>query len=290
MQLPRPIVSTQWLAQNIDSKALLIFDVSLFLRPNKPEPGYTIVSGRESWEKSHIPGSVFIDLASELSDTSVALPMMMLPPEVLAERVGQLGIGSDSTVVIYAADGIMFASRLWWMLRSIGFDNVAVLDGGWNKWLGEGRPCSSVPASYPASSLTSQARAGLWAEQAEVRQAMNNESVCTLNALQPEVFTGELAPYGRAGHIPGSHNVYSNALLDSDTGVFLPLDQLKECFEPSAVMQKSRAILYCGGGVSATVGALALTLLGHPDIAVYDGSMTDWVQDPSLPLVCGEMP
>jgi thiosulfate/3-mercaptopyruvate sulfurtransferase len=116
---------------------------------------------------------------------------------------------------------------------------------------------------------------------------MNSESVCTLNALQPEVFTGEVAPYGRAGHIPGSHNVYSSSLLDSDTGVFLPLDQLKERFEVSGVMKKPRAILYCGGGVSATVGALALTLLGHPDIAVYDGSMTDWVQDPSLPLVCG---
>jgi thiosulfate/3-mercaptopyruvate sulfurtransferase len=176
------------------------------------------------------------------------------------------------------------------MLRSIGFDNAAVLDGGWDKWLREDRPISSVPTSYPASSLTAQARAGLWAEQAEVRQAINNESVCTLNALQPEVFTGEIAPYGRAGHIPGSYNVYSNSLLDSDTGVFLPLDQLKERFEASAVMQNPRAILYCGGGVSATVGALALTLLGHPDIAVYDGSMTDWVQDPSLPLVCGETP
>lgn len=287
MQLPGPIVSTQWLAQNIDSEALRIFDVSLFLRLKDPEPGYTIVSGRDAWEKNHIPGSAFIDLASDLSDLSVPLPMMMLPPEVLAERAGQFGIGSDSIVVIYAADGIMFAARLWWMLRSIGFDNVAVLDGGWDKWLREDRPSSSVPTSYTASSLTAQPRAGLWAERAEVQQAMNSESVCTLNALQPEVFTGEAAPYGRAGHIPGSHNVYSSSLLDSDTGVFLPLDQLKEHFEASAVMQKSRAILYCGGGVSATVGALALTLLGHPDIAVYDGSMTDWVQDPSLPLVCG---
>jgi thiosulfate/3-mercaptopyruvate sulfurtransferase len=290
MQLPGPIVSTEWLAQHIDNEALRIFDVSIFLTPNDPEPGYTVVSGRNAWEANHIPGACFLDLLTEFSDQSVPLPMTMLSPEVFAERAGEAGIGNDNAVVVYAADSMMFSTRLWWMLRTIGFDNVAVLDGGWDKWQRERKPSTSAVNTYPPSSLIPKPRPGLWANRDDVLNAMQDQSVCTLNALQPEVYNGEIARYGRAGHIPGSHNVYYNSLLDPTTGAYLPLEQLRERFEVSGVMQKPRAIIYCGGGVTATMDALALTMLDHPDIAVYDGSMSEWAQDPSLPLVCGDNP
>lgn len=290
MQLNGPIVSTEWLAEHLDDPALRIFDVSIFLTPNDPDPGYTITSGRDAWEESHIPGSNFLDLHTDFSDQSAPLPLTMLPPEAFAERAGLAGIGDDTAVVIYGADSMMFSTRMWWMLRSIGFNNVAVLDGGWNKWQSEGKPTTSEIAGYSPSSLTPNPLPDLWASKTDVVNAMQDTTACTLNALQPEVYSGRITRYGRAGHIPGSHNVFYNSLLDPETGTFLPLEKLRERFEASGVLQKSRAIIYCGGGISATMDALALTMLKHPDISVYDGSMSEWTQDPTLPLVCGDKP
>lgn len=290
MKLHSPLVSTDWLAQNIDNDSLRIFDATVLLTPNDPDPGYTIVSGRDAWAASHIPGAGFMDLLAEFSDQSVPLPLTMLPPEQFAERVGEAGIGEDSAVVIYGAGSMMFATRVWWMLRSIGFDNVAVLDGGWEKWQREEKPTTSVITSYPSALLAPKPRPGLWANRDDMMAAMQDQSVCTLNALQPDIYNGDLARYGRAGHIPGSHNVYYNSLLDPSDGTYLSLEQLWEVFDATGVMQKSRAIVYCGGGVSATMDTLALTMLGHPDISVYDGSMFEWAQDPSLPLISGNDP
>ena len=290
MQLSSPLVSTDWLAQHLDDKSLRIFDATVLLTPNDPNPGYTIVSGREAWAAKHIPGAGFMDLLAEFSDQSVPLPMTMPSPQLFAQRAGEAGIGKDSAVVIYAAGSMMFSTRVWWMLRSIGFDNAAVLDGGWEKWLREGRPTTSAVTAYAPSQLPANPRPGLWATREDVLGAMQNPSICTLNALQPDIYNGDIARYGRAGHIPGSHNVYYNSLLDPSSGTYLPLPQLRERFEASGAMRKPRAIVYCGGGVSATMDTLALTMLGHPDVAVYDGSMFEWSQDPSLPLVCGDQP
>jgi len=290
MQLSSPLVSTDWLAQHLDDESLRIFDATVLLTPNDPDPGYTIVSGREAWAAKHIPGAGFMDLLAEFSDQAVPLPMTMPSPPLFAQRAGEAGIGKDSAVVIYAAGSMMFSTRVWWMLRSIGFDNAAVLDGGWEKWLREGRPTTSTVTAYPPSQLPANPRPGLWATREDVLGAMQNPSICTLNALQPDIYNGDIARYGRAGHIPGSHNVYYNSLLDPSSGTYLPLPQLRERFEASGAMRKPRAIVYCGGGVSATMDTLALTMLGHPDVAVYDGSMFEWSQDPSLPLVCGDQP
>ena len=290
MQLPGPLVSTDWLAQHIDDESLRIFDATVFLTPNDPDPGYTIVSGRDAWAEDHIPGAGFVDLLAEFSDQSVPLPLTMPSPELFAERAGAAGIGGDHAVVIYGAGSMMFSTRVWWMLRSIGFDNAAVLDGGWEKWQREGKPTTGLVTRYPSSVLVPSPRPGLWADRNDMLAAMQDQSVCTLNALQPDIYNGDLARYGRAGHIPGSHNVYYNSLLNPSDGTYLPLEQLRERFEETGVMQKPRAIVYCGGGVSATMDTLALTILGHPDIAVYDGSMFEWAQDPSLPLISGNNP
>jgi thiosulfate/3-mercaptopyruvate sulfurtransferase len=290
MQLPGPIVSTDWLAQHIDDDALRVFDVSIFISPNDPEPGYTIVSGRDAWEASHIPGAGFLDLMSEFSDQSVPLPMTMLSAEIFADRAAKAGIGHNHAVVVYSAQSMMFSTRFWWMLRSMGFDNVAVLDGGWNKWRQEARQTTNLDNTYPPANFNPTPRPDMWADRADVLQAMQDQTACILYALEPEVYNGEIARYGRPGHIPGSHNVYYNNLIDSITGTFLPIQDLSDRFVMSGAMQKSRAVIYCGGGVAATMDALALTMLGHSDIAVYDGSMSEWASDPSLPLHCGDSP
>jgi thiosulfate/3-mercaptopyruvate sulfurtransferase len=121
-------------------------------------------------------------------------------------------------------------------------------------------------------------------------KAMTDPAVCTINALSPEVYRGDKNMYGRAGHIPGSHNVFYNTLLNPADGTFLPPADLKLRFDEVGAFGRPRVIAYCGGGISATMDALALTLAGHPDIAVYDGSMMEWVADPALPLHCGATP
>ena len=289
MKLERPIVSTQWLADNIDDPSLRLFDATVYLTVNPDGPGYITESGRAKWSQAHIPGANFLEMLTEFSDNSTPVPMMMPAPERFAELCRRHGIADDSTVVIYSAQTMMWSARMWWMLRSMGFANAAVLDGGWEKWEREGRPTSSEDRPYPQATFTPRPQATMWADKKDVLQAIHNPSVCTINALQPDIYDGQINRYGRAGHIPGSHNVYYASLLNPDNGTYLPPDQLKQRFEASGTFSR-RTILYCGGGVSASLDALALTMLGHPDVAIYDGSMFEWCMDPALPLVSGVNP
>ncbi len=289
MKLNSPIVSTQWLADNLDNPNLRIFDCSLYLTPNPDGPGYITESGKAKWSQEHIPGAGFLEMMGEMHDTTSPFGFAMLPAEQFARICGEKGIGDDSIVVLYSGQSIMWSARMWWMLRSIGFDNAAILDGGLEKWQREQRPMHAVDQPYAKTTLTAHARPALWASKADVLMAMRSPAVCTVNALQPDVYDGQINRYGRPGHIPGSHNVYYNSLLDTEQGTFLPPEQLKAQFETAAPFGRP-AILYCGGGVSAAIDALALTILKHDNVAVYDGSMFEWTADPALPLVLGTEP
>jgi thiosulfate/3-mercaptopyruvate sulfurtransferase len=289
MNLTRPIVSTQWLADNLGMPGLRIFDASVYLTVNPDGPGYITESGLARWRKAHIPGANFLEMLTEFLDNSGPAPMMMHAPEHFAGLCGRHGIGDDSTVVIYSGQTMMWSARMWWMLRSVGFTNAAILDGGWEKWEREGRAISSEDRPYPPAILTPKPLHKLWADKKDVLQAIHDPKVCTINALQPDIYDGQINRYGRAGHIPGSHNVYYNSLLNPGDGTYLPLDQLRQQFEPSGAFDR-RTIVYCGGGVSAGLDAIALTMLGHNDLAIYDGSMFEWCADPALPLVTGAEP
>ena len=290
LQLASPLVSTDWLAEHLDEPNLRLFDTTVFLHLNQQGPGYTAESGREKWAASHIPGAGFLDLVNEFSDPAAAVRFMMPAAARFAELAGHLGIGDDTPVVLYSAGSVMWSTRAWWMLRSVGFDNAAILDGGWDKWQREARPTSRDVRPYPAAKLNPRARPMLWADKVDVLKAMGDATVCTINALSLEVYSGAKNTYGRPGHIPGSHNVFYNTLLNAVDGTFLPPPQLKARFDTVAAFERTRVIAYCGGGISATMDALALTLAGHSNVAVYDGSMSDWVADEKLPLTMGSAP
>jgi thiosulfate/3-mercaptopyruvate sulfurtransferase len=280
------LVSTGWLADRLDDPDLRIFDATVHLRPATPGP-YTIESGRPDYEAAHIPGAGFADLVRDLSNTDVPLPFTMPPVDRLAKALGALGIGRGSRVVAYATTMPMWATRLWWMLRSCGFDDVAVLDGGFAKWQAEGRPVESGARNYPPAELSLTARPGAWADKQAVLAAIGDGAVCTINALAPSVHRGD-APtnYGRKGHIAGSTNVPYAALLAED-GTYRSDAELRSLFDAVGAFARPRVICYCGGGISATMDALALTRLGHPAISVYDGSMTEWSRDPAMPMETG---
>jgi thiosulfate/3-mercaptopyruvate sulfurtransferase len=285
-----PLVGTEWLAANLGAPDLRIFDATVFLYPNPEGRGYRVESGRERYRESHIPGAAFIDLIEDLSDPAAGLPFMMPPPEVAAEKLGAAGIGPDSRVVVYSAGSVMWATRLWWMLRALGFDGAAVLDGGFAKWRREGRALTGEPATYPPARMPVSPRPSLWADLSEMRQVAAQGRACTINALSPDVYSGEKNVYGRPGHIPGSHNVFYDTLLDPQSGTFRPLAELRERFTHTGALASPRVITYCGGGISATMDALALTVLGHPNVAVYDGSLSEWARNPELPLTLGTEP
>lgn len=282
----RGLVSTDWLAAHLEDGDLRVFDVTVHLRPSPSGP-YQIESGLADHAAAHIPGAAFLDLPGALSDSTSPLPFMMPTAEQLAAALGGAGIGPGSRVVAYTTTSPMWATRLWWMLRSCGFDNAAVLDGGLAKWRAEGRPVETGAQAYPPSRLTLVARPGAWADKAAVAAAIEDGGVCTINALSPAAHSGDSpVNYGRKGHIAGSRNVPYATLLNED-GTWRTDEELRARFEPVGALERPRAICYCGGGISATMAALALTRLGHPAVAVYDGSLSEWSRDPAAPMETG---
>ncbi len=282
----RGLVSSAWLADNLGDPDLRVFDVTVHLRPAANGP-YRIESGRADYEAAHIPDAAFLDMARDLSDPDAPTTFTMLALDRLAGALGTAGVKRGGRVVAYTTTTPMWATRLWWMLRSSGFDEVAVLDGGFVKWTAEGRAVEAGARAYPPTDLLLTARPGTWADKRAVLAAIGDGAVCTINALSPSVHSGESAMnYGRKGHIKGSRNVPYAALLNAD-GTYRNDAELRSLFAAVGAFERPRVICYCGGGISATMEALALTRLGHPSVAVYDGSMSEWSRDPDLPMEMG---
>lgn len=281
------LISTQDLAQRLagDRGTLRIFDATVHLRPAKPGP-YTVESGRTDYEAAHIPSAAFADLSTDLSDSTSPLRFTLPSTTRLEAALSALGLSDGDDCVLYSSTSPMWATRLWWMLRSLGFDAM-VLDGGLVKWRAEGRPVVTGVEHYPPGTFHARPRHGLWADKNEVQGAIGDGAVCTINALSASAHAGTAAVhYGRPGHISGSVNVPYASLLDDD-GTFAPAARLRMAFASAGALAKPRVICYCGGGISATMDALALTLLGHRNVAVYDGSLSEWVLDPTLPMTTG---
>lgn len=288
---PHYLATTEWLAENLASPDLRVLECTVFLRPREDGgPGFLVVPGHEEWAAGHIPGAVFADLHYDLSDRAQALRFMMPPPEQFAEAMGRYGVSDTSRVVLYDRAGNMWAARIWWMLRAFGFDNARLLDGGWTKWTSEGRPISNEdPAPAPAQ-FTASPRPGLIATKQDVLEAMTSGQACIVNALNAAQYRGEVAPYGRPGRIARSVNVPamgSAGIVDPQTQLYHPLDEIRRRFEAAGARPGERLITYCGGGIAASSAAFAAVMAGYTDVAVYDASLSEWAADPSLPMETG---
>lgn len=282
---PEAIVGTQWLEDHLRDPALRIFDCTTYLlyETGTGRP-YRVESGRADYEASRIPGAAFLDLQGDLSDRASPFNFTMPAPEVLAASLAAKGIGRGMRVVLYARKNMQWATRVWWMLRAIGFDDAAVLDGGVDKWLAEGRPIETGSVDYPPSRLAARPREGLFVGKAEVSAAIGDGGVCTINALAPDLHSGENPRYGRAGRVPGSVNVPVGTLVDPATFAFRAPEDVARSFAAVGADRSKRIILYCGGGIAATLDAFLLHQLGHSRLAVYDASMSEWAKDDALPI------
>ncbi len=281
------LISTDELRQRLADPQLRIFDCSTYL-VRDPVTTFREVTGEADWRKEHIPGAGFLDIPNVLSDKTSGLRLTMLPADLFAARMAAHGVSDDSVVVLYSAGQVMWATRVWWMLHAIGFDRALVLDGGYQKWKREGGAVDDRPSSYAPGNLTARPRVRSFASKHEVLAAIDTRDATIINALPPEQHRGETdINHGRLGRIKSSVNVNAFDLLDPTTGTFRELESIGALFESADVQRTRRAICYCGGGISATGNAFALLMVGHRDVAVYDGSLNEWARDPSLPMETG---
>lgn len=282
---PDALVDGDWLEHRLDDPQLRIFDCSTILDFNTGDDRpYVVVSCQPEHDQGHIPGAGILDLQGAFSRGDSPFAMTLDSPERVAAAFGRAGIGDDSRVVLYSRRSPSWATRFWWMLRWLGFDRAAVLDGGFDAWLAEGRPLSTEPCAYRPDRLTVNLRPGLFVDKQPVLKAIDDAGTCTINALGPDIYSGETPRYGRPGRIPGSINVPKVSLVDPNSMKFLPPAQVAARLDAAGAASADRFITYCGGGIFATTVAFWLYQLGHDDVAVYDNSMSEWGHDPSLPM------
>ena len=263
------LVSTEWLAGELGANDLRVVDATYFaLDPAR--------DAQAEYEAGHIPGAVHLDLAN-LKDENSELPGMLPPAEKFASRMQSLGLGDGSRIVIYDNSPHRTAARAWYMFRMFGVNEVAILDGGLHKWVAEGRPIEQGKVALRHRHFT------VWRDPAAVRDidqmqanlASGTEEV--VDARSAKRFTGEEAdPRGLAsGHIPGSKNLPFDRLLNDD-GTFKSKDEIRAAFDDAGVDPAKPLVTTCGSGVTASVLLFGAALLGREDIALYDGSWSEW--------------
>jgi len=269
----------------IGNADLRVYDTAVLLQPARS--GYRAESGHAGYLDAHIPGAAFIDLITSFSDTSSGLGFTLPPVDRLASAAGGVGIGDDHQVVLYSSGHMMWATRAWWMLRYLGHRNVRVLNGGLARWRASGGGVERGENRFPPASVSPRPRPEMFVNLDGMEEAIV-AGACTVNALSRNLYTGEGDfNYGRAGHIPGSLHLHYERLLDD--GAFREIPVLRKVLGERGLLDQPRVIVYCGGGISATIDAFACLLAGHGNVAVYDGSMSEWVRS-GRPLTTGDLP
>jgi thiosulfate/3-mercaptopyruvate sulfurtransferase len=290
MRDPQALITTTQLAAILERPDVRVYDCTTHLEPPQAGSGlpYTVVSGRRTFEEAHVPGADFLDLQGEFSDTATRLRFMMPDVGQLEAAFGRHGLGAGARVVLYSIGSPMWATRFWWMLKSLGFDGAAVLDGGLDAWKADGRPLESgPPRGYPPATFHARPRPGFFVDRHAVLTATRDPGTVIVNALSPQSHRGLENRYGRPGRVPGSVNVFWSTLVDPGTKTFKPLADSRAAFEAQGITGDTPVIAYCGGGISATVDLFVLHQLGHDRLTLYDGSLGEWATDPSLPIETG---
>ena len=274
MATTSPLVSARWLMENMRAPDLRVVDASWF-------PSWTAASGagRQSYDRGHIPGAVYFDIDA-VCDKNTDLPHMMPDSVTFSSRVRKLGIGDGNRVIVYDANDFFASARVWWMFRAMGHKDVYVLNGGLRAWQAEGGELEDLPPVITGGRhFTPRVRSDLIKSREQVAAVSKAAGTPVLDARPAGRFAGtEKEPHEGlpSGHIPGSVNVPSSKLVEPD-GKLAPTEKLQDLLGDHA---SGPVIASCGSGVSAAVIALALAELGNWDVAVYDGSWSEWAAHP----------
>jgi thiosulfate/3-mercaptopyruvate sulfurtransferase len=278
MPLQDPLVATAWLAAHLDAPDVKIADATWFL-PTLAR------RARQEYTEAHIPGAVFFDI-DDIADEASPLPHMLPDAVKFSSRMRRLGLGDGTRIVVYDNNRYSASARAWWMLRLFGHPEVAVLDGGLAKWRAEGRPVTDEPVTPKAAHFTPRQNNLLVRDLEQMRANVLSRREQVVDARSHGRFAGtEPEPRAglRGGHIPGSLNLPYDE-LDAPDGTLRPPDALREAFVAARVDLARPVTTTCGSGITASVLALALHRLGRPDVAVYDGSWTEWAGRGDTPV------
>ena len=272
------LVSTAWLADNLGKADVTVVDASWHM----PATGR---SGREEYLAAHVPGARFLDIDA-VADTSSALPHMLPSAEDFGRAMEDLGVSRDARIVVYDNSPTRNAARGWFMLRHFGAERVAILDGGFPKWLSEGRPTESgLPSSRPAQ-FDAVERRGEVVSRREVAKGLGVPLVDARGRGRFEGTEADPRPNVAAGHIPGSRNLPFAELYNPD-GTFKSRDEIRHLFVAAGADPDKPFVASCGSGVTANSLIFAARLLGNRDARLYDGSWSEWGADPSTPKEIG---
>jgi thiosulfate/3-mercaptopyruvate sulfurtransferase len=267
----KPVVSAEWLRSHLTAPDVRVLDCSYFM-PGSPQ------TGRQIYDAHHIPGARFFDI-DDVADTDNSLPHMLPSPEKFSSRVRRLGLGDGHRVICYDQNGFLASARVWWMFRAMGHGDVAVLDGGFEAWRNAGGAVEDLPPHFHADRhFTVRPRRDLGRDIGQMKSTATTKTAQIVDARAAPRFRGEVEeprPGLRRGRIPGSINVPFATVVAPD-GRMKSEDELKAVFDKAGVDLSKPIVNTCGSGVTAAILALAQSLAGHDDAAVYDGSWSEW--------------
>ncbi len=265
------LVSTDWLAAHLDAPDVQIVDASWHM----PASGR---NGKAEYLEDHIPGAVFFDI-DDLSDDTSDLPHMLPSPVKFSSRMRKLGIGDGARIVVYDTHGLFSAARAWWMFRVFGHDDVVVLDGGLKKWKAEDRPLEDgPPPPRQERHFSARQQSTMVRDKDDMLAIVETGRRQIADARSPQRFSGKDAePRAglKSGHMPSAKCVHYARLLNDD-GTVRTADEIRKVFEDAGIDVDQPVVTTCGSGVTAAILSLGLSLLGHEDTALYDGSWSEW--------------
>ena len=263
---PEALATTEWLYAHLDDPAVRVIAMADFRQPTH----------KDSYMAGHIPGAVYVNGMTQLSDPQSSVPSMILPIDGFEDLMGSLGINSGTTVVVYDDTGGLWAVRLWWALRYYGHEAVKILNGGLANWIAEDRPLETAEIAPTPTTFKACIVPELRATIEDVKLAIGDPNVRIINAL-PE-------PPHLAGHIPSAGNLPASSNLDQETLKVLPLAELTQLWCSVDLQPSQLAITYCGGGYFGAFDLFVLYLMGHEKATLYDGSWMEWSANPELPV------
>ncbi len=274
-----PLVTPLWLAERRADPTVKVLDCSWYMAAQKRIPAAEFAAG-------HIPGAQFFDIDAQ-SDASSPYPHMLPSPQQFEKAMAAFGIGDDTTVMVYDTSPMFSAPRVWWMLRAFGHEKVVILDGGMKAWKAVDYPVvDRATPQQPTATFTAKPNPALVRSFDDMMRIARDGSAQILDARgEPRFYAREPEPRPglRGGHIPGAKNAHYATLIAAD-GTLKPADELKRLFESKGVDLSAPIVTSCGSGVTAAIVMLALVVAGAQDVALYDGSWSEWGARPEAPV------
>ncbi len=275
------LVTTDWLEAHLDDENLRIVELrGKVLPPTEPPPHY--LTDEAGYLAAHIPNAQFVDWQVDIVEPGSPSNDIASPAR-FAEFMARLGISNEHRVIVYDNIASMFACRMRWCLRYYGHDDVSVLDGGWARWLAEGRPVASVVPQFERAIFVTRERPELQATAEEILAGLARGNMQLIDVRSPAEYAGESSRIDVAGHIPTAINVPWSAMVTGDMRAKPAADIRKHLQGLGIDLEAEDTVLYCNSGVSATFGMLAMEIAGARNLRLYDGSWTEWGGDPATP-------